>query len=72
MGCYRHFKGGLYCVIGMARHSESLEPVVVYQSMETCDLWVRPLTAFMLPAIDPNTGAEVPRFERLELDASDN
>lgn len=42
-GKYRHFKGNEYRVIGMAKHSESLEDMVVYQALYgACGLWVRP------------------------------
>ena len=42
-GKYRHFKGGLYEVIGMARHSETLEEMVVYRALYgEGGLWVRP------------------------------
>ena len=44
-GIYRHFKGGLYRVLGVARHSETLEELVVYQScVDASQLWVRPLS----------------------------
>lgn len=42
-GRYRHFKGKEYRVLGMARHSETLEPLVVYQALYgERGLWVRP------------------------------
>ena len=42
-GKYRHFKGGLYELIGIARHSETLEPMVVYRALYgEGGLWVRP------------------------------
>ena len=40
---YKHFKGNLYKVIGFAKHSETLEDMVVYQPLKTGDNWVRPL-----------------------------
>lgn len=39
---YRHYKGNIYKVIALAKHSESLENMVVYQSESTGDIWVRP------------------------------
>ena len=42
-GKYRHFKGGLYEVLGVARHSETEEPMVVYRALYgEGGLWVRP------------------------------
>ena len=42
-GLYRHYKGNEYRVITIARHSETLEPMVVYQAQYgDQDVWVRP------------------------------
>ena len=42
-GKYRHFKGKEYLVIGVASHSETLEPMVVYKALYgDGGLWVRP------------------------------
>ena len=42
-GCYRHFKGNEYQVLYTALHSESLEPMVVYQALYGArGIWVRP------------------------------
>lgn len=63
-GRYRHYKGNEYTVIGMARHSETLEPVVVYrQDYGDRGLWVRP--AAMFAERVPLDGRMVPRFERI-------
>jgi hypothetical protein len=48
-GLYRHYKGQLYEVIGCARHSETLEELVVYKATyqpEGQNLWVRPKAMF--------------------------
>lgn len=43
LGRYRHFKGGEYEVIGIARHSETREEMVVYRALYSeGGLWVRP------------------------------
>lgn len=42
-GRYRHFKGNEYRLIAVAKHSETLEPMVVYQALYgEQGLWVRP------------------------------
>ena len=46
-GLYRHYKGGEYEVIGVVRHSETLEPLVVYRPLyQGADWWVRPHAMF--------------------------
>ena len=43
LGKYRHFKGKEYEVIGIAKHSETLEPMVVYKALYgDGGIWVRP------------------------------
>ncbi|STY78869.1 Uncharacterized protein conserved in bacteria [Legionella wadsworthii] len=47
-GIYRHYKGNLYEVIDVARHSESLEDMVLYRALYgDFELWVRPLKLFL-------------------------
>jgi hypothetical protein len=64
-GRYRHYKGRDYDVIGVARHSETLEPVVVYRPLYgEGALWVRPHAMFV-ETVDVD-GIEVPRFALVE------
>lgn len=44
---YQHFKGGLYIVEDIARHSETQMEMVVYRSLKTGELWVRPVEMFL-------------------------
>jgi hypothetical protein len=47
-GRYRHYKGNEYTVLGVARHSETLEELVVYrQEYGERGLWVRPAAMFV-------------------------
>ncbi len=47
---YRHFKGGLYRVEGVAKHSETLEEYVVYRKLyDDHSLWIRPKEMFLSP-----------------------
>jgi hypothetical protein len=64
LGRYRHYKGGEYEVIGVARHSETHEPLVVYQPLyNATGWWVRPHAMFFESvSVD---GALRPRFEKL-------
>lgn len=63
-GRYRHFKGGEYEVIGVARHSETHEPLVVYRPLYgEGGLWARPLAMFVETVT--HDGRAVPRFTYL-------
>lgn len=65
LGHYRHVKGGLYEVIGVARHSETLEPLVVYRPLyNPTGLWVRPHAMFFETVVVD--GQRRPRFERID------
>jgi hypothetical protein len=63
-GRYRHYKGNEYEVIGIAKHSETLEPMVVYRPLYgEGGLWVRPAAMFAENVtID---GKTQPRFTRI-------
>jgi hypothetical protein len=68
-GRYRHYKGRDYQVIGVARHSETGEELVVYRCLYgDFSLWVRPVAMFTEKIIID--GQEVPRFDRIG-DAAD-
>lgn len=60
-GIYKHYKGNEYKVIGVAKHSETLQELVVYQALYgEMGLWVRPKTMF-LETIQKD-GKEIERF----------
>ncbi|MCE4557330.1 DUF1653 domain-containing protein [Roseateles cellulosilyticus] len=63
-GHYRHYKGGDYDVIAVARHSETLEPVVVYRPLyNDSGWWVRPYEMFTGTVVVH--GVQRQRFERI-------
>ncbi|WP_299248737.1 DUF1653 domain-containing protein [uncultured Cytophaga sp.] len=63
-GLFRHYKGNEYEVIGVAKHSETEEELVVYVSLKNPEqLWVRPLTMFC-ETIELN-GVIVNRFQKI-------
>jgi len=72
---YQHFKGNVYYVEGIAKHSETLETLVVYRTCTSPghpggDLWVRPANMwFDLIERDTYTG---PRFKLFEADVTTN
>ena len=60
-GVYRHFKGNEYRLIAVARHSETEEPMVVYQALYgERGLWVRP--ASMWNEVIERDGVKMKRF----------
>jgi hypothetical protein len=63
-GRYRHYKGGLYEVVGTVRHSETLEPMTLYRALYGAQgLWVRPAAMFAeLVVIE---GMTQPRFRQV-------
>ena len=63
-GLYRHFKGNYYRVLSIARHSETTEPMVVYQALYgNAGIWVRP--ADMWNETVKLDGEEIRRFRPL-------
>lgn len=66
IGLYKHYKGNIYEVIGIATHSETLDKLVVYKATyqkEGENLWVRPLSMFVETVVVD--GKTVKRFEKL-------
>lgn len=62
LGIYQHFKGNRYKVLGVVRHSETLEELVLYQPLYgEGGLWVRPLGMF-LENVEKD-GYKGPRFK---------
>ncbi len=66
LGKYEHYKGKQYEVIGLARHSETLEELVIYRALYNSEefgndiLWARPKSMFFETV---NIGGkEIPRF----------
>jgi len=67
-GIYKHYKGNLYQVLGMARHSESEEWLVVYQALYAeKGFWLRPLSLWLEPVNSNEPNVEtVQRFSQEE------
>ena len=59
-GPYRHYKGGLYTVICLGRHSETEEWLVTYRAEANETFWVRPLAMWIETVA--HEGTMVPRF----------
>ena len=69
LGKYKHYKGKQYEVVGFARHSETLEELVIYKALYDSEefgnnaLWVRPKVMFLETVVVD--GKEVPRFKKI-------
>lgn len=64
-GIYKHYKGDLYIVEDIARHSETLEEMVIYRGLyEDSPLWVRPMSLFI---DEVNKNGQKLRFELQEI-----
>lgn len=64
IGKYKHFKGNMYEVLGVAKHSETLEDFVIYKALyknAVSEVWIRPINMF-LEKIERD-GKIVNRFE---------
>ena len=65
-GLYRHYKGGIYRVLGVATHTERQEQEVIYQSVADNRVWARPVGMFAAVLEDGT-----PRFEYLGAETAD-
>ena len=64
-GLYRHFKGNMYRVLYTAKHSETMEDMVVYQALYgDMGIWVRPRVMFCEEIV--RDGKTIVRFEFVE------
>lgn len=69
-GIYRHYKGGMYQVIDIAKHSETLEELVVYRALYgEMGLWARP--AGMWNELVTRDGVSQPRFQYIASDVDE-
>jgi len=65
-GTYQHYKGNKYLVLGIAKHSETKEDLVVYVTLyenNMASMWVRPLAMFTQTIVID--GKSVPRFKKI-------
>ena len=58
---YRHYKGNIYEIVGVGKHTETMEDMVIYQ--DDNHVWVRPLEMFE-EEIEVN-GKKIKRFEKI-------
>ncbi len=63
LGTYKHYKGGIYEVVAIAKHSETLEDMVIYKSKTDGGFWARPAYMWNETVILNNT--ETPRFKKI-------
>jgi hypothetical protein len=65
-GIYRHYKGNKYEVIGMGKHTETEEDVVVYRPVYKSEIayWIRPYEMFISDVMID--GVAYPRFSRID------
>lgn len=62
LGVYKHYKGNEYLVIGLGKHSETEEELVIYKALYgDRELWIRPLEMFF-ENVSLEAGSK-PRFE---------
>lgn len=66
LGLYQHYNGNYYHAIGVCRHSETLEEMVVYRRLYAdYGLWVRPMAMFQENIM--HGGENIPRFKFIRM-----
>lgn len=63
LGLYQHYKGNVYKVLGLARHTETLEELVIYQAVKDGKIWARPRKMFEEQVL--LDGVQIPRFKKI-------
>ena len=69
-GIYRHFKGFKILVIAIAKHSETLEKMIVYKHLDTNKIWIRPYDMF-ISKVDKDKYPNIKQEYRFELIKND-
>ncbi|MBR2825176.1 MAG: DUF1653 domain-containing protein [Solobacterium sp.] len=64
---YQHYKGNIYRILGVGKHSETLEEYVIYEDVQKGLIWVRPYNMF-LEDVQLKDGTIVPRFKRIHTE----
>ena len=64
-GRYKHFKGNEYEVIDVATHTETNEKFVVYKSVDSAKVWIRPYAMFFEIVDKPEYNYSGPRFIKI-------
>ena len=65
LGKYQHYKGNIYDVIGIAKHTEQDILLVIYKNVHNSDIYARPLEAFLDIVEDVNLHYRGPRFYKI-------
>lgn len=66
LGKYKHYKGNEYEVVGFAKHSETLEEMVIYKALYgNYDIWVRPVSMWN-EEVSLKNGMRVKRFTKIK------
>lgn len=62
---WQHYKGGRYKIITLANHTETKEPLVIYQSLSFGSIYARPLSIWSETVTNRRGGIE-PRFKKIK------